>query len=309
MKRPLKQLIILLFILLSVCAGCSSKRYVQHERCYSHIEERLATYIAAQDARIGVAVIIDGRDTISVNGNRDFPMLSVYKFPQAMAVADYCMKNGVGLSDTISIRGDEMKENTWSPMRDRYGVGDLRLPLSELLEYSLRDSDNNACDILFRLIGGTHVADSLMKAMDFDDIVIASTEDEMHRDIYLCYQNRSTPIAMAGLFDRFYRQEMRHDSPLHEAIVRIMMTCTTGNRRLPAPLMPTNAVIGHKTGTGDVNSQGRIIGVNDAGYVFLPDGRGYAVAVFIADSACGMEETERMIADISDIIFQTLFKR
>lgn len=79
MKRPLKQLIILLFILLSVCAGCSSKRYVQHERCYSHIEERLATYIAAQDARIGVAVIIDGRDTISVNGNRDFPMLSVYK--------------------------------------------------------------------------------------------------------------------------------------------------------------------------------------------------------------------------------------
>ena len=48
---------------------------------------------------------------------------------------------------------------------------------------------------------------------------------------------------------------------------------------------------------------------DDAGYVFLPDGRGYAVAVFIADSACGMEETERMIADISDIIFQTLFKR
>ena len=41
--------------------------------------------------------------------------------------------------------------------------------------------------------------------------------------------------------------------------------------------------------------------------MLLPDGRGYAVAVFIADSACGMEETERMIADISDIIFQTLF--
>ncbi|MDE5705453.1 class A beta-lactamase [Muribaculum sp.] len=305
----LNQFIILLVTLLSVGTGCSTTRHVKHERRYSHMENRLATYIAAQDARIGVAVIIDGKDTVSVNGNRDFPMLSVYKFPQALAVADYCMKNGVGLSDTISIHGDEMKENTWSPMRDRYGVGDLRLPLYELFEYSLRDSDNNACDILFRLIGGTHVADSLMKAMGYDDIVIASTEDEMHRDIYLCYQNRSTPIAMASLFDRFYRREMRHDSPLHEAIGEIMMACTTGNRRLPAPLLPTNAVIGHKTGTGDVNSQGRIIGVNDTGYVFLPNGGGYAVAVFVSDSARNMEDTERMIADISDIIFRSLFNK
>ena len=55
---------------------------------------------------------------------------------------------GGGYDNIIKIHGYEMKENTWSPMRDRYGVGDLRLPLSDLLEYTLRDSDNNACDIL-----------------------------------------------------------------------------------------------------------------------------------------------------------------
>ena len=70
--------------------------------------------------------------------------------------------------------------------------------------------------------------------------------------------------------------------------------------------MPTNAMIGHKTGTGDVNSQGRIIGVNDAGYVFLPNKQGYAIAVFIADSGYGMTETEKMIADISEIAFKSL---
>ena len=40
-----------------------------------------------------------------------------------------------------------------------------------------------------------------MNTLGFDDIVMASTEEEMHGDTYLCYQNRSTPLAMARLFD------------------------------------------------------------------------------------------------------------
>lgn len=88
----------------------------------------------------------------------------------------------------------------------------------------------------------------------------------------------------------------------------MMMQCSTGNNRLPLPLMPTNAMIGHKTGTGDKNSQGRVIGVNDAGYVFLPNRQGYAIAVFVADSAYGMPENEKIIADISEIVFKSLMR-
>ena len=279
---------------------------VRRERRYAQIEERLETYVRAQDARIGVAVIINGTDTVSVNGKRDFPMLSVYKFPQAIAVADYCSGHNISLTDSIRISASEMKPDTWSPMREKYGRNDMQLPLSEVLTYSVIHSDNNACDVLFRLIGGTQVADNLMKSLGYDEIHILNTEDEMHTDLYLCYANRATPLQMADLFDRFYRQEMRHDSPVLEAVGAMMMQCVTGNNRLPLPLMPTNATIGHKTGTGDVNSQGRIIGVNDAGYVFLPNKQGYAIAVFIADSGYGMAETEKMIADISEIVFKSL---
>lgn len=251
-------------------------------------------------------MIVDGRDTVSVNGNRDFPMLSVYKFPQALAVADHCVRHGIELSDSIAISPDEIKTGTWSPLREKYGIRALSLPVRELLEFSVIQSDNNACDILFRLIGGTSAADSLMKATGFGDIVISTTEDEMHRDMYMCYLNRSTPLAMAGLFDRFYRGGLADTSQVYRAIGEMMMSCATGDRRLPAPLLPTNAEIGHKTGTGDRNSQGRLTGVNDAGYVFLPNGNGYAIAVFIADSAYDMEQTERMIADISGIVFEAL---
>lgn len=269
---------------------------------YSQIEQRLDTYIRAKSARIGVAVIINGTDTISVNGRQEFPMLSVYKFPQALAVADYCTNHNMSLNDTIRISAAEMKPDTWSPMRDKYGRKDMALPLSEILAYSVMHSDNNACDVLFQLIGGPQLADSLMKELGYDEIHIQSTEAEMHNDPNLCYANRATPLQMAALFDRFYRQAMRHDSPILEAVGAMMMQCVTGNNRLPLPLMPTNAEIGHKTGTGDVNSQGRIIAVNDAGYVFLPNKQGYAIAVFIADSGYGMADTEKIIADISEIV-------
>ena len=45
-------------------------------------------------------------------------------------------------------------------------------------------------------------------------------------------------------------------------------------------------------------------GINDVGFVKLPDGRHYAIAVFIESSCCDMDGTERMIADISSIVLK-----
>lgn len=278
--------------------------YVFEDKTHK-LQEDLNSYISGKDARIGIAVIVNGRDTVSINGTKEFPMMSVFKFPLALAVSDYCVKNDILLSDSISIKTDAIKENTWSPMRDKYGVRDLKLPISELLDYILQQSDNNACDILIDFIGGTSVADKLMKSLGYHDIIISHTEDEMHRDLSLSYLNRTTPIAMARLFDQFYRQGLRHENVFHDYIAESMLTCQTGLDRLPAPLLHSNAIIGHKTGTGDINSQGRIIAVNDAGYIIIPNKSGYSIAVFVADSGYDMAETSKIIAEISKMVFST----
>lgn len=273
---------------------------VAADRRYERLESRLCEFVNGKDARIGIGLIVDGCDTVVVNGRRDFPMLSVYKFPQALAVADFCLRNGKTFADSVHVNRDEMKSDTYSPMRDRYGVADMSLTIDELLRYSVQQSDNNACDILFGLIGGPAVADSLMKELGYGNIVIKSTEDEMHADIYLCYLNRSTPVEMAMLLDRFYT-EMRHAAPEYMALAEMMETCETGLDRIVAGL-PQGAVAGHKTGTGDRNSQGRLIGINDCGYVRLADGRRYSLAVFVSDSAYSMDETAAIIAEVSRII-------
>ena len=82
----------------------------------------------------------------------------------------------------------------------------------------------------------------------------------------------------------------------------MLTDCKTGTDRLPKPL-PRNVVIGHKTGTGDKNGKQEIIGLNDAGFVILPDGKRYVIAVLIKDSRLSYEETSEIIARISEIVY------
>lgn len=281
-----------------IIMACSSV-----EKEYETLERQLKEYVADKDARIGIAVIIDGCDTVQVNGRKEFPMLSVFKFPLALAVAAYCDNHDILFSDSIPIIANEIKINTWSPLREKYGITDLRLSISELLSFSLKESDNNACDILLRLLGGPEEVNRFITESGFPEILVSVSEDDMHRDIYMSYLNRTTPIEMARLLERF-NTVIRHTSDKYQQIAELMESCATGTDRLARPLLSTNVVIGHKTGTGDINSQKRIIAVNDCGYVNLSDNRHYAIAVFIADSAYDLTESSHIIADISEIVFK-----
>ena len=83
-----------------------------------------------------------------------------------------------------------------------------------------------------------------------------------------------------------------------------METCATGKDRLVAPLATLPVRTGHKTGTGFELPGGRLMAVNDAGYVFLPDGRRYTITVFVEDSGYGMARTSALIAEISGIVYR-----
>lgn len=267
------------------------------------IENALHEYIKGKDARIGVAVIINGKDTVSVNGNRDFPMMSVVKFPLALTVAHWINTNGMSLNDTVTFSEKAMKEDTYSPMLKKYGKSRNTMTIRELLEWSLVESDNNAADILLHRVGGTSGVTSIMRQMGIsDEIVIGASEEDMHRDPYLSYLNRTTPLAMAQLFNRF-DAEMRNTSLSYSEIATMLEQCRTGIDRLVAPLLSSDATIGHKTGTGFPTPDGRISAINDCGYVNLPNGVRYSIAVFVADSGYDMAGTSAIIAEISRIVW------
>lgn len=283
--------------------GCSS-----HQR-YADLQNTLYDFVERKDANIGISVIVDGMDTISVNGDKEFPMLSVYKFPIALALAEKYRQEGLSFDNLIAIFPEDLHLDTYSPMTEKILASSqmttdtLKLPARELLRYMLQFSDNNASDIVLREIGGVEAAQRFLNQIGAKGVNVRNTEDEMHKDYSLCYANSSTPKAMVALIDKF---DQEYNDPLSLEIKQLMETCATGTNRLAKPLLPTNAEIGHKTGTGFELPDGHLMAVNDVGYIHLPNGQNCTVAVFIENSGYDMEQTEALIAGISQILFKEL---
>lgn len=293
------RLFLLLALVLTAAAPASAE---------GNLKTQLQKIIAGADARAGVAVIADG-DTLTVNGSPDYPLMSVMKLHQAVAVARILEERGLPLTTTVHIYVQDLKAGTWSPLRDARPGGGFDMSVAELLRYTLQQSDNNACDILFDRFAAPEHVDSIIRSMGFRDFRIAATEDEMHRDLKKCRENVSSPLSAADLMDRLASGTLPLGKEYADFIRSTLLECRTGLNRLPLPLEGSGALIGHKTGTSDREADGRWTGINDVGFVLLPDGRSYTLAVFISDSALGMEENEKLIADISGAVYSELSGR
>lgn len=267
------------------------------------LEAAFDKYVRTHEAEIGIAVITDCRDTVCVNNDRRYPMNSVMKLYQAMAVADAMQRRGHRLDSVITVKRDEMVEDTYSPMRDYYPSGDIRISVGDLLKYSLQQSDNNACDILFRHIVSVAETENYIRSLGIDGFAIAADEADMHADTSRVGDNWNRPLTAALLINRLFTEQL-YDDEYWRFLLETLNGCTTGENRLAKPFLATNVAIGHKTGTGFPSADGHPQGINDVGFVRLPDGRCYSVAVFVESSRYDMAETERMIAEISEIVWR-----
>ena len=272
---------------------------------FSSLRNEIIHSIDKYDAKVGVAVMINDTDTLTVNNSDKYPMMSVFKFHQALAVCHLLQMKGIPLDSVIDISKEELRENTYSPLRDRFPEGNIRISLSELMEYTLQLSDNNACDILFNRILSTKETDRYIRSLGIDNFSIEMDENDMHENLDNCYRNWTTPMAAVRLINLFLEGDAV-SGEYYDFIKRTMTECTTGTGRLPYPLKNTAAVIGHKTGTGDKNSDGRYIGINDIAFIDLPNGDRYQIAVFVKDSAENYETTEKIIAEISSIVYKNI---
>ena len=279
-----------------------SVRIMAAQADWETLQGKLREIAVRQNVEVGIAVILDGHDTLVVNNDKRYPMMSVFKFHQALAVAGICAHRGLSFEDSIRIDSRDLRPDTYSPLRDRYPHGNLFLSIGDLLEYTLQLSDNNACDILFREFGGPVAADSCLRRVGLHDFAIVATEDDMHAAVETCYGNWTSPLEAARLLDWFVTNRVV-TGEYKTFIEHAMTACRTGSDRLPVPLAGTKAVLGHKTGTGDRNSRGEITGVNDIGFVLMPDGKRYTIAVFVKDVK-DERMASRIIADVSTEVYR-----
>jgi beta-lactamase class A len=270
---------------------------------YSDFRSQLKTLTTGFKATIGVAAVnIETGDTFTFNNYATYPMQSVYKFPQAVYVLYLVDQRKLNLNQPIRITEADVKPNTWSPIKQKYPKGNIELPLSEVLGYAISQSDNVACDVLFRLIGGPKKANDYIHQLGFMDMHLLYTEDQMHSDMSLQFKNSSSPLSMSLLFTRFYKQQYLSDSST-QFLFRLLTVTTTGPKRMKA-LLPAQTPIAHKTGTGGEDENNIRSACNDAGIITLPNGNHIALTVFVSRSAESFEQDEEIIAKLSEAVYR-----
>jgi len=262
------------------------------------LRQKIKEIVSEKNAQVGVSIIgNDGKDTLSINGDVHFPMQSVFKFHIALAVLSEIDKGKFSFAQEIKIEPNDLLPNLYSPIREKYPKG-TQLSIAELLKYMVSESDNVACELLLKLLGGPQVVEDYFVKNNFKNISIKVGEKLMQANWDLQFNNWTTPNAANQVLSSFYYNKPKWLSKAsYDFIWATMKKTETGKDRLKGQL-PAGTVVAHKTGSSGTNKAGITAAVNDIGIVFLPSGQHFIISVFVTNSKENAATNEKIIADI-----------
>jgi beta-lactamase class A len=250
----MKKLSIFIFLIISSFAFSQS----------TNLKQKITDYLQTKKAEVGVALYgIESGDTLTIAENKQYPMQSVFKFHLALAVLKQVDQGKFKLNQKTLVKKSDLIPKTWSPMRDKYPEGNVELTLAEILEFTVSKSDNNGCDLLFRMLGGPDKVNQFIHRLGVEKINIAFNEDEMHQSFDAQYSNWTTPYTTVTLLKAFYEGKLLSKKN-SDFLMQALINTSTGPRRIKG-LLPESTLVAHKTGTSGANDEGVISAVNDVG--------------------------------------------
>ncbi|MGH2665825.1 class A beta-lactamase, subclass A2 [Flavobacterium sp.] len=287
------QLTILLLLFVTGCKAQSDKTDL--------LRNKIEQILSDKNAVVGVSIIgNNGRDTLSINGDKRFPMQSVFKFHIALAVLSEIDKGKLSLHQKVEISKDDLlPKDFWSPLRDENPNGGT-FTIERLIQYSVSHSDNTACDILIRLIGTPKTVEGYIKKSGINDIQITFNEEEMQKRWENMFQNWTTPKAASQTLKLFYENKNNLLSKSsYDFFWKTNIETTTALGRIRGQL-PKEIIVAHKSGSSGTNKETGIMdAVNNIGIAFLPDGKYFYISVFVTKSHENSKTNDRIIADIA----------
>lgn len=263
----------------------------------NELRKQLNRIIATKHATIGISIkSIEDKDTLSINGNLKAPMMSVFKFHIALAVLNKVDEGKLSLTQEIFIKKKDLHENTWSPMREDFPNGNVNMTLDKLLRYTVSHSDNNGCDILINLVGGTKAVQKFINKQGISDFVIKVNEEQM-KSWEKLYVNTTTPLSTTELLEKFYKGEVLKETTT-KYLYQIMTETSRGLTWMKAGL-PEGTELAHRTGISGTNDDNLRVAMNNVGIVKLPNGKHFILSVYLKNITETQQDTEKIIADIA----------
>ena len=257
--------------------------------------------------RIGVAAQeIGGDEVIAINGDETFAMASTYKVAIATKVMDRVDKGELSLDQLVEVPQD-MYVTGEIAIAETFPHPGIQFSVANLIEVMITESDNTATDVCMGLAGGPAAVTKNLRRLGITDFRVDRTTREILLDFYglpavtpeaVAEAISNNPALVTAQVDPnpdFEADPRDHTTPnaylklllaidggtamspkSREFLLGVMSRTRTGAGRLKG-LLPKGTPVAHKTGTvGGV--------ANDVGYITLPDGRRFAIAVFTNSS-------------------------
>ena len=263
----------------------------------TELRKELNQIISIKNETVGISLKeVESKDTLSINGNMRMPMMSVFKFHISLAVLNEVDKGKLALKQKIFIKKEDLKEDTWSPIREEFPNGNMNLTLDQLLRYTVSHSDNNGCDILLKLIGGTETVQNFINKNGIKDFTIKMNEDQM-RTWENLYINTTTPVATTELLEKFYKGKVLKKATT-KYLYQIMVGCSRGTTWMKAGL-PEGTELAHRTGISGTNDKNLRAAMNDIGIIKLPNGHHLILSIYLKNITESREDTEKIISAIT----------
>lgn len=285
---------------------------------------------AARPANLGVGLTnLESGETFVFNGDRRFPMQSVFKLPLAAAVLAEVDAGRALFTEPFYLLEDQLSP-AFSPIAEAW-PGRRDYSLRDLFEAMVIDSDNTAADVLMKRIGGPGAVTAWLTASHVPEVHVDRYERELQPDVYgmpsfrpawlkdggfqqardavppatrmaamRAYmadpRDTATPRGMLEFLQLLDRQELVSPTST-KLLTQLMGRTSRGNGRIKAGL-PKDAFLAHRPGTSGVD-QGISTAHNDVGVFTLADRRSYAVAVFLSGSTLDDAGRDRIIAEVT----------
>lgn len=292
----MKTLHTLSVLLITILLSCGSGKSDTDAEVVPSPADTITEIINASGATSGVAVICED-DTLLINNNSLYPLMSVFKLHIAAAV----IHKGLPLDSVVHVPAKQLRTGTYSPMRDSVQGRETDITIDRLMYFSVAKSDNNACDILIDLVGGIDSVNSYIQSLGTGNVQLSETEETMHADIMRSYNNSSSPQALCILMSRLYAGEILSPEGTHY-IIRLLNASTTGRDKLAAGL-PQSSFTGHKSGLSDRTTSGMLIASGDVAAFTTRSGKQAFVAVLIKDNWESDSNINRIFSDISRVVY------
>lgn len=299
---------------------------------------RAAQDIAARVAPgiLGAALMnLESGEVWTFNGDRPFPMQSVFKLPLGAAALAEVQAGRLRLDERLTIAEEDLSP-PYSPIADAWPVR-ADYTVGELLAAAVRDSDNTAADVLMARIGGPGAVTAWLLEKSVAEVRVDRYERQLQceffglasfraawkgRAAFLAAKNAVPPADRRAAMVRYLSDPRDTASPrgmvdfldrledgllLEPAARARLLALMTGGRvvdRLQAA-MPKGATLLHKSGSSWTDL-GLTAATNDTGFIVLPDKRRYAAAVFLSGTALDDAARDGAIADLGRAMVKSL---